>query len=364
MNLLTILSALIGLILYGLICYYIGYNGWIWLKTTRFIKFKKSYISLIVFLSLSIFAGILLPYVLIQWISGFWMAIIGYSLLVLPIANILNYLLKKKQVFWEGVGVLSVYLFIAVYGTYNAWIPTVRTYNLEIDKNSNLKDLKIFMASDIHLGHIVGKSHLEKLVQLVEAEKPDIVLLPGDIINDNIEPYLENNLDQTFKKIQAPLGVYAVLGNHDYYGNDMEDIIAEMDKIGIQVLMDEHLTINNEFYLAGRKEHSDGSRKELSKYLKGLDKSKPFIMMDHQPKDLKEAQDHGVDLLLSGHTHRGQIAPAQLLTNLIYENDYGHLQKGDFHSIVSSGFGLWGPPLRIGTQAEVMVINLEFVGKK
>ncbi|MGJ7921057.1 metallophosphoesterase [Neobacillus sp. LXY-4] len=363
MTSIIVISIIIGLLIYSLISFYIGYNGWAWLKSTFLAKYKKTYICVMILLSLSLFAGRLLPFAFLEWISGYWMAVFGYSLMILPLANIIYFILKKNHKFWIGIGVIVLYSFIFIYGTYNAWTPVVRTYEIEIDKKTNLKDLKIFMASDIHLSGVVGTKHLERLVKLVDAEDPDIVLLPGDIINDNIEQYQKQNMSDVFKKIDAPLGVYAVLGNHDYYGNDDQKILAEMEKIGVGVLMDEFINIGDYFYLAGRKEHTDNSRKELSKYFKGLDKSKPIIMMDHQPKDLTEAKENGVDLLVSGHTHRGQIAPANFITDRIYENDWGHMQKGSFHSIVSSGFGLWGPPLRIGTQAEVMVINVKFVGK-
>lgn len=363
MSIIAILAMIIGLALYSLICYYIGYNGWVWLKTTKLSKYKKSYLGIMLFLSLSIFVGIYLPYDGLQWISGFWMAILGYSFIVLPVANMIHLLFKKKKLFWVGIGVMFFYVFIFIYGSYLAWVPVVRTYNIELNKKSEMKAIKIFMASDLHLGQMVGRDHLDKLVALVEEEKPDIILLPGDIINDKIQPYLKKKMGESLGKLDAPLGVYAVLGNHDYYGNDMKVILAEMDKLGIQVLMDNFIMIND-FYLVGRKEHTDKTRKELSTYLKGLDKSKPIIMMDHQPKDLKEAEVNGADLLLSGHTHKGQLAPANLLTHLIYENDYGYLKKGELHSLVSSGFGLWGPPLRIGSQAEVMVINVKFNGKE
>ncbi|WP_318502741.1 metallophosphoesterase [Bacillus sp. T3] len=363
MSILSIFSIIISIVIYGLICYYIGFNGWAWLKSAKFAKYKKSYVTSMVFLSLSIFIGIYLPYAGLQWISGFWMAILGYSFIVLPIANIVHFLLKKKQVFWIGIAVLSFYLFIFIYGSYNAWVPVVKTYDIQVNKTAQNKNLKIFMASDLHLGQMVGKSHLDRLISLIHQEKPDIVLLPGDIINDNIQPYLEKNMGETLGKIDAPLGVYAVLGNHDYYGNDKDAILAEMDNLGIRVLMDEYVLIND-FYLIGRKEHTDKTRKVLSTYLKGLDATRPMIMMDHQPKDLKEAELNGIDLLLSGHTHKGQLAPANLLTDLIYENDYGYLKKGSMHSLVSSGFGLWGPPIRIGSQAEVMVINVHFKDKQ
>ncbi|NMD71131.1 metallophosphoesterase [Bacillus sp. DNRA2] len=362
MKITIILAVILTIIIYGLLCYYIGRNGWILIKNTTLTKYKKSYITLIVFLSLSLFFEIMLPYRPLQWISGYWMAILSYSILILPLANLLYFLLKKKYLVPISIGVIGVYFFIFLYGTYNAWTPTVRNYTVEINKRSDLKDLKIFMASDIHLGQLVGKNHLERLVDLVNTEKPDIVLLPGDLINDNIEPYLKQNMGEVLGKVDAPLGVYAVLGNHDYYGGDKDDIISEMNKLGIHVLMDDFIKIQD-FYLVGRKEHTDNSRIKLNDYLNKLDKNRPIIMMDHQPKDLKEAEEFGVDILLSGHTHRGQLWPANLLTHLIYENDYGYLKKGELHSLVSSGFGLWGPPLRIGTQAEAMVIEVKFVGK-
>jgi predicted MPP superfamily phosphohydrolase len=165
------------------------------------------------------------------------------------------------------------------------------------------------------------------------------------------------------KKINAPFGVYAVLGNHDYYGNDKVKILEEMDKVGIQVLMDEYVDMDGLFYIAGRKEHTDETRGQARNFLQALDTSKPLIMMDHQPRDLAEAKENGVDILLSGHTHRGQLFPANLITNRIYENDWGYLKKGDFYSFVSSGFGVWGPPFRIGTRSEVMVINAKFNGE-
>jgi predicted MPP superfamily phosphohydrolase len=278
----------------------------------------------------------------------------------LPIVNLLYFFRKKKHVKWYGIGVLTVFFFIFSYGSYNAWTPIVRTYEITVNKKSPMKDVKIFMASDLHLGSVVGVNHLKRLVHLANVEKPDLVLLAGDIINDNIDPFLQKNMGKMLAEIKAPLGIYAVLGNHDYYGGDSINLKAELNKRGITVLMDEYVNINDSFYLVGRKEHTDPGRKFLQEYLQGLDKNKPIIMMDHQPKDLKEAEENGVDLLLSGHTHRGQLAPANFLTNAIFENDWGHLAKGNFHSLVSSGFGLWGPPLRIGSQAEVLVIDVRF----
>ena len=130
--------------------------------------------------------------------------------------------------------------------------------------------------------------------------------------------------------------------------------------IGVQMLMDEAVLINDQFYLIGRNDLTDDNRKEVAEFVGNFDRSKPIIMMDHQPKEFTTAEKSGVDLLLLGHIHRGQLAPAHLITSRIFENDWGYLQKGTFHSIVSSGFGTWGPPLRIGSRAEVVIIHLSF----
>jgi predicted MPP superfamily phosphohydrolase len=243
-------------------------------------------------LSSSIFLGQFISFQPLKWVGGFWMAILGYSLLLLPIANVVIYFTKKRAVYWVGLGIFTFFLFVLAYGSFNAWSPVVREYDLKIDKEAQLDELKILMVSDIHLGEIVGVKHLQRLVDIVEDEKPDAVLIPGDIIDDHIEPFIVDQL------------------------------------------------------------------------VKGLDQTKPIIMMDHQPYDLDIAQASGIDLLLAGHTHRGQLAPAHLITGMIYENDWGYLQKGDLHSLVSSGFGTWGPPLRLGSRSEVFVINVEFAGKE
>ena len=161
-------------------------------------------------------------------------------------------------------------------------------------------------------------------------------------------------------ELHAPLGVYAVPGNHDYYGNDVDQLVVEMDKIGIQVLADETALVANDFYIVGRKDLAAKSRRTTTALVAGLDQNKPLIMMDHQPVEFDEASDSGIDLLLSGHTHRGQLFPANLITRLIFENHYGYLKKDQLHSIVTSGFGTWGPPLRIGSRAEIVEINLKF----
>jgi len=348
------------LLIYCALCFYVGYNGFIWLQKVFLFRYKKSYIACIVFLAGNVFLERFVSSEILAFISGMWLLIIGYGLIIFPIANLIYYFSKKKGIKLIGWSIISFYVCVVIVGSYNAWNPVVRTYEVSIDKQSEQKELSVLLASDFHIGKTVGKNHLERFVKIIEERQPDIILMPGDIIDDHIEPYLEKDLGETMKKIKAPLGVYATSGNHDYYGSDLEQLFVEMERAEITMLADEAVSINDSFYIAGRNDLTDKNRKSIKEIVDPLDDTKPIIMLDHQPNALAEASENGVDLLVSGHTHGGQIAPANIITSMIYENDGGYLKKENLHSIVSTGFGLWGPPFRIGTRSEVVEVKIKF----
>ncbi|WP_174733611.1 metallophosphoesterase [Mesobacillus harenae] len=360
MSLSTVLLSIFVLLIYLAITYYIGYNGWVWIRPGILKRFKWVYVGFIIIFSASMFLGRVFSWLPLELMGSFWIVIVGYSLILLPLANILVYFLKGKGIFWIGLGIMAFYLFVFIYGSFNAWNPVVRSYDIEVEKQAQQQELKVLMVSDLHLGPIVGEKHLERLVAIVDNEKPDIVLIPGDIIENSIEPFIKNDMGKILAKVSAPLGVYAVPGNHDYYGDDLLKMAAEVEKSGVRLLMDETSMVQNSFYLVGRNDKTDPQRAEVSELVEGLDQTKPLIMLDHQPFELEVAEENGIDVVLSGHTHRGQLAPANLITSMIFENDWGYLQKGSLHSFVSSGFGTWGPPLRVGSRSEVMVININF----
>lgn len=112
--------------------------------------------------------------------------------------------------------------------------------------------------------------------------------------------------------------------------------------------------------MVGRDDRSNHQRKKLTEIVSGLDHKKPIILLDHQPFHLKEAEENGVDLQISGHTHNGQFFPGQFFVKRMYDLGYGYMKKGKTHYYVSSGLGLWGPQFRIGTQSEIVVINLKY----
>ena len=215
------------------------------------------------------------------------------------------------------------------------------------------------MASDMHFGKLSGVSHLKRLVRHVNEMKPDIILLPGDIIDDHPGVFIQKYGTYYETNDSSTRRIWCVRKSR-ILRTSSSRILQEMDKIDIRILLDEVITIEDAFYLVGRRDKTERDRQSFEKLMSTVDKSMPVIAMDHQPFELKQAADAGVDLLLSGHTHRGQMAPNHIVTRRMYELDWGYAQKGAFHAIVSSGFGFWGPPLRLGSRSEIVQVEVTF----
>ncbi|MGM7637322.1 metallophosphoesterase [Bacillus sp. Hm123] len=356
-------------LLFNSLLFYIGWNGWVWLKVAFHVENPLLYSVLFIFLSYSFIASRMAKFLSAFRVIGYiWLAVIQYSLLLLPLADLTVFLLTLASVplstaiLVVGNVTLAIFMIIFAYGLFNAYSPIVRTYQINVPKKQgNRESLRIAMASDMHFGTLSGTAHLKRLVQKVKAIEPDLILLPGDIIDDDLEAFTRKKMSTIMSELQAPLGVYGVLGNHEYYGGQVAEFIEEMKKININILLDEKLTIDHSFHLIGRKDKTDKNRQSFANLLTNIDPAYPIIAMDHQPFELKQAQESGVDILFSGHTHRGQMAPNHLITKKMYELDWGYLQKEQMHAFVSSGFGFWGPPIRIGSRSEILQVDVQFI---
>ncbi|MFH5181652.1 metallophosphoesterase [Paenibacillus sp. TAB 01] len=307
---------------------------------------------------------------LLKVIGSYYFAVMEFLVLLLPLADLTAWICSlagvPTNVFlpWIGWSTALVLLILLLRGSWNAWMPIVRTYELNIEKKAGaLKELRVLVASDIHLGNIVGKKHLNKLVRQVNELKPDLILLPGDVLDDSIEPFLRNRMAEVVQHLKAPLGTFAVLGNHEYYGGHIEEYVKQMAAIGIRVLRDELVLVNDAFYVAGRKDktaESAGGRLPSAELLAAADLSRPVLMLNHQPYQFDQSAAAGADVLLCGHTHRGQFAPNHLITRRLFELDWGYMRKDRMHVVVSSGFGTWGPPIRLASRSEIVQLRVRF----
>ncbi|UVI28743.1 metallophosphoesterase [Paenibacillus spongiae] len=378
MSMRMLLSAVFFLTVFLGLNVLIGWNGSLFWGTVLSPAFMTIYWIAYGLIALSYLAAMLLqrflPYRIYTWlklIGAYGMALLFYSLILIPAGDLAAWLLRqagmdaRASVLLVGWFVVAMLVLLMLWGSLNAWRPIVRRYDITIDKQSGpYRELRIAAASDLHLGTIVGKRHLRRLVSVIDGLRPDVILLPGDVLDDSIDPFIRENMADVMKELRAPLGVYASLGNHEYYGGHIPEYIERMRAIGIEVLVDRTVHVSGSLYIAGRAdkaaEGTKAGRLPIASLLHDLDRSQPVIVLDHQPYGYKMAAEAGADLVLSGHTHRGQMAPNHWITRRLFDLDWGYLRVGRLHAIVSSGFGTWGPPVRIGSRSEVLDIHITF----
>jgi hypothetical protein len=215
------------------------------------------------------------------------------------------------------------------------------------------RPLTVVLASDLHIGYSNRKAELARWMDLINAEKPDLVLFGGDIVDIQLRPLVEGNYAEEFRRLAAP--AFTVLGNHEYIGGD-EDAERFLQDAGIGLLRDSVVQVEG-ITIIGRDDRSNADRKPLSELADSL--SGFSILLDHQPYQLEEAQEAGIDFQFSGHTHRGQVWPLSWLTDAMYEKSWGYHRRGETQYYVSSGLGIWGPKIRIGTRSEYLVLRIE-----
>lgn len=361
---------------------YIGVRGWQALHDWP--HARVLYAPAFVFLAVSFFAGRILERFLICrtsdiliWIGSFWFGMMLYlflGALLCDLARLINHFAgfipagtpayaRARTV--AAASVVGLTLVLMMYGWWNSLNPRIRTLVVEAPKAcAGREAIDIALVSDIHLGTIIKNSRLQTMVDMVNVIQPDIVLLAGDIVDEDLKPVIANNLGELLRTIRSRLGTYAVTGNHEYIGG-VEEACRYLEAHGVRMLRDQAVIVDGCLCLAGREDASIAQfsgrrRKPVDEILKGVDRTLPIILMDHQPIRLEEAKRAGVDLVVSGHTHHGQLWPGSIVTSLIFRVSYGFMRDGESAYYVSCGFGTWGPPVRIGTRPEVVHLQIRF----
>lgn len=300
------------------------------------------------------FLKLIVAFRLLAWLLVLLLFAFYARLLILCI----SWFTAKNPVVQRSLRVIYPLAFFGLIGlaVYNAYMPRVVHYQVNLDKPL-AKPLRIGMASDLHLGKWFGGQQLDRLAEIFKQQQVDLILLPGDIMDDNVSAYLAENMRPHLAKLTAPLGVYATLGNHDFLGQPRK-IAQEIERAGIKVLWDQAVEIDGKFAVVGRNDELNKMRPTTKKLIEPLNKQLPIFLMDHRPSEIETHAKLPIDLQVSGHTHRGQIFPANLVTASIYPLDYGYAQFGLGHYVVTSGYGFWGVPMRLGSQSEVVIIDV------
>lgn len=288
-----------------------------------------------------------------------WVIYLLYAVMLFLVLDVLRLVPVVRPYLapsWSLVGsVWIVFVLIFTYGSIQYRNKVRVSLGVKLNKPLS-KPLKIVALSDMHLGYTIGKGELAEWVKLINAEKPDLVLIAGDIVDGDIRAIVADRVSEVFNKIEAP--VYACLGNHEYIDGEAQEM-RFLGDTKVCLLKDSVALFDNQVYIVGRDDRSNPYRQSTASLLQGVDKTKPIILLDHQPYNLDESQRAGVDFQLSGHTHRGQVFPLNLIVDRMYELSHGYKQKGNTHYYISSGIGIWGGKYRIGTQSEYLVLTLE-----
>ena len=381
---------------------YMMFRFFYWMKhcNHRFnwLRFKVPFAVVYLFMALSPVIAFLLPKsavaIVIRRISTYWRGIMLYSLLYVVLFDLLRLIakhtkLKNTLLFSRGsvISIGSVVVACAVatclYGIFNARNIKVNEYSVTVNKSCGSdKHLKAVLVADLHMGYAIGVDHITNMVEKINQQNADIVIIAGDIFDNSYDGMDDpEGIKAQLKSIKSKYGVYAVYGNHDidekilmgftfdWGGKQLhnEKMTNFMKECNIKLINDESVLINDEFYLVGRRDTDkpgteDGTRAEISELTKDLDKTKPIFVLSHEPDELQKTADAGADIDFSGHTHDGQLFPGNLTIGLFWENPCGMIKKDNMYSIVTSGVGVYGTFMRVGTDAEICSVDIDFAG--
>ena len=386
--------------LYILLNVYLLRWMYLWVGSCHYLfqtmTFRIIFAIIYIFASTSLLSGFLIKkprfiHRLLKITGNYFLGIFMYTLMVVLMADgirlILKYILhvawiQQKYVFTITGAICAAFLvLLSLYGIFHAKKITVTPYQVTVNKKvPNMNSMKIVLLADTHFGYNAGVIHAREIVRKINKQNPDLVCIAGDIFDNEYDAIMEpTKMEKILKKIKSRYGVYACWGNHDLnepilagftFKQAPEDVKDPrmkkfLENSNIHPLRDESVLIDNRFYVIGRKDASltekiGETRKTPEQLISSLDKNKPVFIIDHQPKELQELADAGADLDLCGQTHDGQLFPGNLTIKTMWENPRGLLQKDSMTNIVTSGAGVWGPAMRIGTDSEICVINVSF----
>lgn len=310
------------------------------------------------------------------WSRSVLIVMMLYSFIMFAAAELVRMILVKLGVYkrvhrllhiiyQNGVTVLVIGLLLSIYAAYSARHLVVTEYDINVNKAME-KEVCIGYISDVHMGSSVGQKEINELTDRFIDNNPDIICLGGDIFDESTT---SNQVDMFCEMIQELSGkypVYFVKGNHDDSVRD--NYIEKLQNSGA-IFLDDSYVVTHGICLLGRTDEGMGSERTkkvpVSDIIQDEVKNMPIVVLNHRPVDLSEEEDNNIDLVISGHTHNGQLFPGNLFIEVFNDLGYGRLDRGDFHAVVSSGVGTWYFPVRTVGYSEMVMIHLnsEISGK-
>ncbi len=368
---------LIVLLVFAALNIYLFMRGWQALPAHTTVRII--YPVLFILASTAVFVAVLLGGKLPLWLSrifdvigGYWMILFVFMVTAALLADLLRLVHHYHPFFpdwvtadyaraklYYFVAVMAVLVIISVIGYLRFDNPRIKELNVNIVKENAAADsFTIVAASDIHLGNLIRRNRLAGWVDIINRQKPDFIVLAGDLFDHNMKAVESQDMRKELLRLDAKYGVYAVPGNHDYYAG-IAHAMKYMESSGIVVLRDQALTVGHKLVIVGRDDLTNQKRKSLETIMTGVNHRLPIVVVDHQPLNIAESVENQADIHISGHTHNGQIFPIKWVVSRMYELAYGYASMDNTHVYVSSGLGLWGAPLRLGSNSEIVKMNVQ-----
>ena len=272
---------------------------------------------------------------------------------------------REYRFYWQGWGSIILTVVYFAVGYYLNFTVCAADYVLHSDRSPG--DLRIAMFADSHIGTTFDGDGFARHMDEIMKYEPDIVLIAGDYVDDGSSREDMIKASEALGRMDVPYGVWYAVGNHDRgyrnpegRGFDEKELMEILADNGVGILVDESVLIDDRFYLVGREDAYYPDRKSIAGLTEGLDKNIYTIVIDHQPTDYDNESAAGVDLVLSGHTHGGQLFPINHAGEWLGVNDrtYGHEKRNDTDFIVTSGISCWEIKFKTGTRSEFVIIDL------
>jgi len=312
-------------------------------------------------------------------VGAWWFGFIFYAILLLLLLDLAGLLVGAgrllfargkgrrrfpnygRKTFLAGGAAVAVLLLA---GHFNAGQLRVVSHTVRLKSSCGpIREIDLVLISDLHLGVLVNRGLLRQVVREVDSIRPDLIVLAGDVVDRDTRILEDREVGELLSRLRAPLGVYAVTGNHEFI-TGADRAVEALSRLGMAFLRDRAVMIGESFYLAGREDvtvrRRGGTEVPLGEVLAGVDRNCPVILLDHQPRRIEEAAAEKVDLILCGHTHHGQFFPLNLVTAALYPVSWGYGEMGETRIYVSGGAGTWGPPVRIGNTPEIVRLRILF----